>query len=184
MVRREGWAHLSKGVGKAVSNRKPRGLGRRGRVSNLQQQPRAAAAAQQPQRQLHKKILGVLGRRAAQGTDTWSWNPNLVLGKVVPVVWCEGGEVGRARRCPHGHQHGQRSRAVAGMLGEFYNPVNTFLERIRIFSCTFLLYSLHQFAPTAIVGGNARPSARLFQEHATYRYEIHHTTTDTNLLLT
>ena len=89
MVRREGLAHLSKGVGKAVSNRKPRGLGRRGRVNNLQQQPRAAAAAQQPQRQLHKKILGVLGRRAAQGMGTWRWKPNLVLGKVVPVVWCE-----------------------------------------------------------------------------------------------
>ena len=83
MVRHEGWARLSKGVGKAVGNRKPRGLGRRGRVSNLQQQPRAAAAEQPPQRQLHKKILGVLGRRAAQGMGTWRWKPNLVLGKVV-----------------------------------------------------------------------------------------------------
>ena len=97
MVRREGLAHLSKGVGKAVGNRKPRGLGRRVRVNNLQQQPRAAAAAEQPQRQLHKKILGVLGRRAAQGTGTWRWKPNLVLGKVVPVVWCEATKLGLSR---------------------------------------------------------------------------------------
>ena len=89
MVRHEGLARLSKGVGKAVGNRKPRGLGRRGRVSNLQQQPRAAAADHVQKRHVQKKILGVLGRRAAQGMGTWRWKPNLVLGKVVPVVWCE-----------------------------------------------------------------------------------------------
>ena len=59
------------------------------RASSLQQQPEQKVLPLRPQRQLHKNILGVLGRRAAQGTGTWRWKPNLVLGKVVPVVWCE-----------------------------------------------------------------------------------------------
>ena len=72
-----------------IKDSEPLASGQGVRASSLQQQPEQNIHDRRPQRQLHKTILGVLGRRAAQGPGTWRWKPILVLGKVVRVAWCE-----------------------------------------------------------------------------------------------
>jgi hypothetical protein len=79
----------AEGEGKRIENTEPRASGQGARARSLQQQPEQIIRERRPQRQLQKKILGALEVCAAQGTGTLSAYLNLVLGKVVWVVWCE-----------------------------------------------------------------------------------------------
>ena len=88
-ARVEKWRGSADREWKRVESTDPRASGQGARASSLQQQPEQIIRRRRPQRQLHKNILGALGRCATQGPGTWRWKPNFVLGKVVRVAWCE-----------------------------------------------------------------------------------------------
>ena len=94
-ARVEGWRGSAESEGKRMENTEPPASGRGARVSSLQQQPEQNVGRQRPQRQLHIKILGAIGRRTTQGTGFQSAYLNLVPRKVVPVVWCEADEASK-----------------------------------------------------------------------------------------
>ena len=88
-ARVEGWRGSAEKEARRIKDSEPLASGQGARASSLQQQPEQIIGRRRPQRQLHKNILGVLGRRAAQGPGSQSAYLNFVLGKVVRVAWCE-----------------------------------------------------------------------------------------------
>ena len=88
-ARVEGWRGSAESEGKRIANADARASGRGARASSLQQQPEQNVGSWRPQWQLQKKMMGVLGWCATQGTGRQSADLNLVSRKVVMVVWCE-----------------------------------------------------------------------------------------------